>query len=519
MSSFRLINYNLLICFCTSALLLNASPGSNGKLVVYPVSKLDTASNIFTANIDGHKVFVKKYKDIHYIHFAYDGVANITMQVNEPVTEWRISSKASMVNAKLAGDRIYIQMKHAAYVVITVNHHRLFLFRDESETDVPELHNAKALNVLDLGVDNTGASLTTVALQKALDLAAAKQQVLYFPEGIYLTGTIKIHSNTRVYLAPGAIIKGSEKREDFPVDDNKKEADHVNDPARYTDNGEWMTFSRLLLIDSAVNVKIWGRGIIDGSGSIIRAQGKPANLIRIRSSRKVIIDGIILRDPACWNTHILHSKNIIIKNVKLLNDRSVPNTDGFDPDASKNVLIENSFAYCSDDNVAVKSTNNNGLLQNCENITVRNCVFLTKKSALKVGTETKAAFMRNINFIDNYVVEADRGIVLYCYDGSTFDHIRYIGNYFERLHRDNQQKCIHMQIRNRSGAGKIKNVLIRDCTFGDAFQQPSEIMGYDKLHMIEGVKCKNLVIAGKRILSPEMMRLTANEWVTKFECK
>ena len=148
----------------------------------------------------------------------------------------------------------------------------------------------------------------------------------------------------------------------------------------------------------------------------------------------------------------------------MINDRSVANTDGFDPDASKNVLIDHCFAYCSDDNIAIKTTNNGGLLQNCESITVSNCVFLTKKSSLKVGTETKGAIMQNILFQNNHVVEADRGMALYCSDGALFQDIRFIGNYFEKGFADSQKKAIHFQIKNRSGAGQIRNVLIKDCS-------------------------------------------------------
>jgi polygalacturonase len=197
----------------------------------------------------------------------------------------------------------------------------------------------------------------------------------------------------------------------------------------------------------------------------------------------------------------------------MINDRSVANTDGFDPDASKNVLIDHCFAYCSDDNIAIKTTNNGGLLQDCENITVSNCVFLTKKSALKVGTETKGAFMKNIRFKNNYVVEADRGLVLYCYDGASFQDIQFTGNYFEKGFPDSQKKAIHFQLRKRSGEGSIKNVLIKDCVFSESFHSASEIVGLNAAHTIDGIKIKNLKIGGKLCLRVEDLHLKTNEYV------
>ncbi|MEA4936231.1 MAG: glycosyl hydrolase family 28 protein [Paludibacter sp.] len=275
---------------------------------------------------------------------------------------------------------------------------------------------------------------------------------------------MKIKSNTRIYLDAGAVIKGSENSADYPTDEGRPESDHINRPKEtYTDNGEWMTFSRLILIDNAENVQILGSGVIDGSGSVVRSQGKPANLIRIRRSKNILIDGVVLRDPAAWNTHIQMSEDVTIRNVKVINDFDVPNTHGFDPDASRNVLIDNCFAYCNDDNVAIKTTNNLNLNQDLDNITIKNCVFLTRKSALKVGTETKAANMTNIIFKNNDVVVCDRGIVLYCYDGANFSNIQFINNRFEYSYIKGQQRGVHFIIRDRSGRSSVSNVLVKDC--------------------------------------------------------
>jgi polygalacturonase len=274
----------------------------------------------------------------------------------------------------------------------------------------------------------------------------------------------------------------------------------------------------LILIEGE-NIHIWGRGAFDGSGTAVRAQGRPANLIRVRNSKNVLVEGIIQRDPAAWNTHILYCENVVFRGVKVLNDFALANTDGFDPDASKNVIIEDCFAYCNDDNIAIKTTNNLNLLQNVENITVRNCVFYTRKSSLKVGTETKGAMMRNILFENNDVIGCDRGLALYCNDGALFEDIRWVNNRIEKNVPDSQRRAIMFRISNRYGKGNIRNLLIKDCVFYEDFPNKSTIEGLDEEHTIEGIVFDNVINNGKKAMSLEDFGIQINAFVKNVTFK
>lgn len=199
-----------------------------------------------------------------------------------------------------------------------------------------------------------------------------------------------------------------------------------------------------------------------------------------------------------------------MRHVKIINDPQVPNTDGIDPDASTRVLVENCFAYCSDDNIAIKSTNNLSLLKDVNHIVVRGCTFLTRKSALKVGTETKAKVMENITFENNDIVECDRALVLYCYDGALFKNISFRNNRVEKNHPDNQRKAIHFSIMQRNGAGKIQKVQIEDCIFYTKFPRKSVMAGLDDEHCIEGVTIKNMVVEGRKVNNLEEADIEVN---------
>lgn len=507
-----MMNIKILTALLLSVVLLSSC---NKKFTVFSKNDVDSACDYYAVQIDGNNVKPEIFRDISYIHFETNKSSAVKITSKEAISNFEISPLSKQIKGKFNKNDLSFKIPGPGYYVIRINGNRyLFLLADAPRTDKVDENSPDIMNVKDFISKGENGRLITSQLQSALDKASGSRKTLFFPTGIYYTGTLEIKSNTKIYLAAGAVIKGSEDPADYPTDEGRLESDHINRPKEtYTDNGEWMTFSRLILIDNAENVQITGSGVIDGSGSVVRSQGKPANLIRIRRSKDIVIDGVVLRDPAAWNTHIQMSEDVIIRNVKVINDFDVANTDGFDPDASKNVLIDNCFAYCNDDNVAIKTTNNLNLNQDLDNIIVRNCVFLTRKSALKVGTETKAENMTNILFENNDVIVSDRGIVFYCNDGATFRNIQFVNNRFEYSYIKGQQRGIHFVIRNRYGKGNIDSVLVKDNVFYQAFPKPSEIYGLDETSLIQNVIFENLVIAGKKINSFEEGNILTNEFI------
>jgi hypothetical protein len=500
--------------------LVTILPGISLKAIVAGEDAFHVKSEKFTAKIGDRELFVEHFKAIHYVDFTLNRPAELHIAFAEQVSSCSVSPRSKSIAARIEGHSFTFRIPAPGYYVAEINQgEKLIILANSPLKNVLDMTDRKVLNIMDYVSDNKGGILQTELIQKALDEASRTGKTLIFPSGIYRTGTLRISSNTNIFLAEGAMIKGSEDRNDYPSDNNLPEADHINNKENYSDNGEFMTFSRLILIDNADGVHIWGRGIIDGSGTIVRAQGKPANLVRIRNSKNVLIEGIILRDPAAWNTHILHSENVTIRNVKILNDFAVHNTDGFDPDASKNVLIDHCFAYCNDDNVAIKTTNNLNLLQDLENITVRRCVFITRKSSLKVGTETKGAVMRNILFEDNDVIECDRGLALYCNDGATFENIRFVNNRVERNFPDSQRRAVHFSISNRGGKGQINNVLIKNCIFYEKFPNGSVMKGLNDKHTINGVVFNNVIVNGKKMNSLQDIGITETPYVKNIQIK
>jgi polygalacturonase len=63
------------------------------------------------------------------------------------------------------------------------------------------------------------STMNTAAFERAMKArAAAGGGIVYVGPGEYLSGPIVLGSNTGLYLAPGAIVKGSPRLEDYPVE-------------------------------------------------------------------------------------------------------------------------------------------------------------------------------------------------------------------------------------------------------------------------------------------------------------
>ncbi len=477
---------------CFSGPFEQSSSQAGNRVVSYPAVSTAVKSSSYTVSVNGVSVFTEQYKDIHYVHFAFTGMADIVVTAGSDIKSYTLSPESYGIQSKVEGRRLSFTIAEPGKLVVRMNNgQRLCLFADPIENDPSKLGDSKLVNIMAFGLDNTGETLETERIQKAVD-SIEKGGVLYLPPGIYSTGTLRLKSNMTLYLAAGAMLKGATKAESYPSDSIGR---------------------RLLMIADATDVTIKGRGIIDGNGAAVRASGEKAHLLTLKNSSDILIEGIFLRESASWNTHILCCDRVTIRNIKMINDVALSNTDGFDPDSSSDVLIEDSFIYAGDDAVAVKTSNRGKLLRDLVNNTFRNNVVMTQKSALKVGTETRGGRMTKISFLNNQVIQSDRGMAIYCNDGADISDVQFIGNHFEGNYPDSKRRMIDFKITNRDGAGLIRNILIKNCSFSKPFPRKSTIEGLDAGHTIQGVVFQNFSIAGKMCRNAKEAQLETGAFV------
>ena len=237
----------------------------------------------------------------------------------------------------------------------------------------------KRLNVMDFGAVPDGVTLNTQALQKAIDACGGDEEV-YFPQGTYLTGALRLHSDMALYLEKDAVLQGTDRPEDYLP----------KIPSRF-EGIERMCYQSLLNLGqmhhdqgpNAGNVLIYGEGCISGGGQSLalnimdaerremegltpdpecenentqpgRARGR---LINLSNCENVRISGLTLQNGASWNVHMLYSRDIVTDHC-VFRSENVWNGDGWDPDSSENCTLFACQFHTGDDSVAIKSGKN-----------------------------------------------------------------------------------------------------------------------------------------------------------------
>lgn len=240
------------------------------------------------------------------------------------------------------------------------------------------------LDVRTFGAVGDGKTMNTTALQAAIDQCGPEDEV-YFPAGVYLTGSLRLHSDMALYLEENAVLQGTDCPEDYLP----------RIPSRF-EGIEQECYSSLLNLGNldhtsgpnCRNVLIYGKGTIASGGqplalAVIESEREhlrdylAANaalvatcendhtipgrvrprLINMSNCENVRITGLTLKNGASWNVHMVYSRNIVTDHCAF-HSEGVWNGDGWDPDSSENCTLFACRFFTGDDAVAIKSGKN-----------------------------------------------------------------------------------------------------------------------------------------------------------------
>jgi hypothetical protein len=385
--------------------------------------------------------------------------------------------------------------KYALYVIL------ILLF---STAMLRALGSTSIYNIRDYGAVGDGNMLDTKAIQKAINQCAKKGGKVYFPSGIYLSGSLRLHSNVTIEISEGATLLGSTRIEDY----------EENLPKIRSYNDSFLRHS-LLYAEDSQNLTITGRGVIDGQGGTfkITTKKKPDRyknrpyIIRFINCKNVLVENVRLQNSAMWMQHYLACDQIIIRGIQVYNHCN-KNNDMIDIDGCTNVVISDCIGDTDDDALTIKSTSD----RVSKNITVTNCILSSHCNAIKLGTESHGGF-ENIT-ISNCIVKPSKhptkiygfkkgisGITLGMVDGGRLDgilisNIRIDGPKVPIYMRLGDRGRVYKEDMPRPGVGSFSDVMLSNIYATGADTIGCSITGLPD-HPIEGVTLQNIKLSFK----------------------
>lgn len=229
---------------------------------------------------------------------------------------------------------------------------------------------------------------------------------LHFASGVFLTGAFNVTSNMTLHIAEGATLLAATSPDAFPVVPALPSYGVCRDDG-YPDAHAPYRHQAFISGWNVSNVRIIGNGTIDGQGAPwweahAKRQldyGRP-RLIELLFCRDLFIQGLRLHNSPFWTVHPYSCDNVYAGDLDIYAPDSAPNTDGIDPDSTKNVLIERCTIQVGDDAIAIKSGIDYAGRQfnrSTENVLIRDSWFKARHVA--IGSEESGG-VRNVTIIN-----------------------------------------------------------------------------------------------------------------------
>ena len=292
----------------------------------------------------------------------------------------------------------------------------------------------KVYNVCDFGAVGDGKTLDAEAINRVISTCNAEGGgVVRLPPGTYFTTVVYLKSNVTLEVQEGATLLFSDDFNQYPIIESR------------WGGVELWGFTPLVYANDAQNVTITGKGVIDGNGKAwwkyiypkdyvkvysdgklkkrderigrpVHIPGEPGAfprpfLVEFRRCKNILIEGVTVSNSPCWTIHAVYCDGVTARNLTVLAPFESPNTDGFNPDSSKNVLVENCRFATGDDCIAIKSGRDEDGRRvgvPTENVTIRNCL-LEGGQGICIGSEMSGG-VSNVRVEDCIIKNNTAGI-------------------------------------------------------------------------------------------------------------
>jgi polygalacturonase len=282
---------------------------------------------------------------------------------------------------------------------------------------------AKIFSANDYGAVSDGKTLSSPAIQKAIDACAAKGGgIVTLKPGTYVSGAIFLKDKVNFRIDKGVLILGSENFDDYPEMNTRIAGIEMKWP------------SALINIINVKNAAVSGDGTINARGKfcwdkywamrkeydakglrwIVDYDAKRVRTLLVQNSSDINIKQVTFKNAGFWTVQLLYSHHITVDGVVIKNneDGHGPSTDGIDVDSSSWVLVQNCDIDCNDDNFCLKAGRDwDGLRVNkpTEYVVIRKCLARRGGGLVTIGSETSGG-VRHVLATDLTAQHTDNGL-------------------------------------------------------------------------------------------------------------
>lgn len=248
----------------------------------------------------------------------------------------------------------------------------------------PAIAQKAVCDVHAYGAKADGKTKDTKAIQAAIDDCAKKGGgIVKLSGGAFLSTPLVLKSNVTLDIAKGSTLLGSPDHEDYTA------------KIEFREKGR----QPLISASNAENIVITGGGVIDGNGEswwklVDKNNPNPPadrtrpRLVVFEHCKHIKMENITVQNSPSWQVVPYYSDDLVFRNIRVLAPETSHNTDGIDPFASTNIVIDHAYIDTGDDNIAIKSgqPGSSGGDSPSKNITITNCTCL-RGHGLSIGSE------------------------------------------------------------------------------------------------------------------------------------
>ena len=300
------------------------------------------------------------------------------------------------------------------------------------------------LDVRRFGAVGDGVHDDSAALQAAI-LACPEGGRVLVPAGRWRTLPLFLKSHIRLELQKDAVLALETDRSRFPVLPGMT---LMHDKSQDLNLGSWEgnpldSYASLITGIGIEDCILYGEGTLDGQAdrgdwwidAKVRRGAWRGNLFFTNHCRNLTLHGLTFMNSPAWNLHPYFSDDLRFLGLTIQAPAVSPNTDGFDPESCRNVLLAGTHFSVGDDCIAVKSGKiymGRRYQTPCSDLEVAHCLMEDGHGGVTLGSEMSGGIV-NMHVHHCVMRHTDRGLRIKTrrgrgrdgvIDGIRFDHIR-----------------------------------------------------------------------------------------------